>query len=71
MAAHQDISASRKEVHAYRLKALLGGLMNELIGDSQIASGTQAIDARAVADVSAAWAPEYCQNLMLQYACIQ
>ena len=27
----------------HRFEALFGGLMNELVGDSQIASGTQAV----------------------------
>ena len=31
--------------------------MYELVGDCQIPPGTQAVDSRAVADVSAAWTP--------------
>ncbi len=28
----------------HRFEALFGGLVNELVGDSQVASGTQAVD---------------------------
>ena len=46
-----------QEAAAYRFEALLGSLVNELVGDSQIAPSSQAVGSRAVADVPAAWTP--------------
>ena len=52
---------NKEETHqdpaAYRFEPLLGSLVNQLVGDGQIAPSSQAVGSRAVADVSAAWTP--------------
>lgn len=48
---------SCQDPSAYRFEALLRRLMDQLIGDSQIPPGSQAVGSGTVADVSAAGAP--------------
>ena len=44
MQARHDLYAGQQKAQAtYRLEALLGGLMDELIGDSQVAPSTQTV----------------------------
>ena len=56
-----------QSIQTYRLEALLGGLMYELIGDSQVAPSSQAVCTRAITDVSAAWASPVPAMLDLMY----